>query len=273
MDNKNICSSCGTENEAEYRFCKNCGEEILIEKSEPQSQESGDYTYREYSESATEPDFKSYQKGIILDSISGIPSEEIALFVGKKGYDILPKFSKMELSNSKVSWCWPVAILGYLFGPFGAAFWFFYRKMYKPAFILSLIGAAVTIVTTIMTGGINIDFETIMDALANGDMAAYTAALQNLSPKETVFSAVASIIENSANIISCILCGLFGFYFYKKHCIEKISGYRAIGTDKRFYKMGLASIGGVSGGMVALGIVIMIMVSNFAAIITELVSI
>ena len=44
-------------------------------------------------------------------------------------------------------------------------------------------------------------------------------------------------------------------------------------ADKRFYKMGLASIGGVSGGMVALGIVIMIMVSIFAAIITELVSI
>jgi hypothetical protein len=43
-----------------------------------------------------------------------------------------------------------------------------------------------------------------------------------------------------------------------------------MGTDSRFYKMGLASIGGVSGGMVALGIVIMIMVTNFAIIISTL---
>ena len=179
----------------------------------------------------------------------------------------------MEISNSKVSWCWPVAILGFIFGPFGAAFWFFYRKMYKPAFVLSLIGAIVTIVATLMTGGINIDFTAVMEALANGDVEAYTSALQSISPKDTMLSAIASIIENGANIMSCILCGLFGFYYYKKHCVEKIISYREMGTDIRFYKMGLASIGGVSGGMVVLGIVIMSVVSNFAAIIAELISI
>ncbi len=273
MDNKNICSSCGTENEAEYRYCKNCGEVIISEKEEPQTQSAQNNSYSEYKQTSPEPDFKRYPNGIILDSISGVPSEEVALFVGKKGYDILPKFSKMELSNSKVSWCWPVAILGYLFGPFGAAFWFFYRKMYKPAFILSLIGAVVTIVTTLMTGGINIDFESIMGALAEGDIEAYSSALQSVSPNNTIFAGVAAIIENGANIASCILCGLFGFYIYKNHCIEKITTYRAIGADKRFYKMGLAAIGGVSGGMAVLGIVIMVMVTNFATIITTLMGI
>ena len=270
MDNKNICSSCGTENEKEYKYCKNCGEEIIVEKAEQQPHNNDKYTYYQTTE---EPNSKNYSNGFIMDNISGIPSEEIALFIGKKGYDILPKFSKMELSNSKVSWCWPVAILGYLFGPFGVAFWFFYRKMYKSAFVLTLIGAVVTIATTLMTGGINIDFDAIMNALAEGDTGAYSSALQALTPKETILSSVASIIENGVNIASCILCGLFGFYFYKKHCVEKIIAYREMGTDKRFYKMGLASIGGVSGGMVVLGIVIMIMVTNFATIIATLIGI
>lgn len=267
MDEKNICSSCGTENEPDYKFCKNCGEEIIIEGS---SQNNDNNSYNGNKENYAEPNFKRSSNGIIMDSISGIPSDEIALFIGKKGYEILPKFSKMELSNSKVSWCWPVAILGYLFGPFGAAFWFFYRKMYKSAFILSLIGAVVTIITTLMTGGLNVDFEILKEALLEGDVEVYTSILQSMTPKETILSSIASIIESGANIASCILCGIFGLYIYKKHTVEKITAYRAMGTDSRFYKMGLASIGGVSGGMVALGIVIMIMVTNFAIIISTL---
>lgn len=271
MDNKNICSSCGTENEQEYRFCKNCGEEIVVETVEDNNTEN--YTHSDDSASSAEPNFHRGSKGIIIDSISGIPSEEVALFIGKKSYDILPKFSKMELSNSKVSWCWPVAILGYLFGPFGAAFWFFYRKMYKPALILSIIGTVVTVIVTLMTGGINVDFDAIFEALAEGDIEAYTSALETVTPEFKVFSTVASIIENGVNIASCILCGLFGFYIYKNHVIEKITNYRVIGTDKRFYRMGLASIGGVSGGMVVLGIVIMIVVTNFATIVATLMGI
>ncbi len=264
MDNKNICSSCGTENEAEYKYCKNCGNELTVEDPQPQPQTQAN---TEYKASSQEADFKRVPNGIILDNISGVPSEEVALFIGKKGYDILPKFSKMELSNSKVSWCWPVAVLGYLFGPFGAAFWFFYRKMYKPAAILSVIGAVLTIITTLMTGGINIDIDAVMDALMSGDMEAYASALESISPEETVFATIGGLIENAASIASCILCGIFGLYLYKNHCIEKITTYRAIQADKRYYKMGLASIGGVSGGMATFGVVIMIMSENFATVI------
>lgn len=268
MDNKNICSSCGTENETEYKYCKNCGSEL---NAEAKSFEPKINT--EYKAAAPEQSFKEMPNGIIIDNISGVSSDEIALFIGKKAYNILPKFSKMELSNSKVSWCWPVAVLGYLFGPFGAAFWFFYRKMYKPAVILSVVGAVLTIIITLMTGGINFDFEAVMDALISGDMDAYASAIESVSPEETVFSAVAAIIENAASIASCILGGLFGFYIYKNHCIEKITTYRAIQADKRYYKMGLASIGGVSGGMATLGVVIMIMAENFATVIATLINI
>lgn len=262
MDNKNICSSCGTENETDYKYCKNCGSEL---NNEAKNFEPKNNT--EYKTATPEQNFKRVPNGIIVDNISGVSSEEIALFIGKKAYNILPKFSRMELSNSKVSWCWPVAVLGYLFGPLGAACWFFYRKMYKPAVILSVIGAVLTIITTLMTGGIDLDIDAIVDALMNGDMEAYASVLESISPKETVFATIGGLIENAASIASCILCGIFGLYLYKNHCIEKITTYRAIQADKRYYKMGLASIGGVSGGMATLGAVIMIMSENFATVI------
>lgn len=256
----NYCKDCGTENEPEYKYCKNCGGKLYDENEEANTESSSNATY------------VSPEK-IIVDTIDGVPSEEMSIFIGKKASDIMPKFSKMAITNSKISWCWPAALLGIFLGPIGSALWFFYRKMYKPAFLLSVIGAVVTIATTLMTGGINIDFTAVMEALVDGDVEAYTTALQSISPKDTMLSAISSIIENGANIVSCILCGLFGFYFYKKHCVEKIISYREMGTDKRFYKMGLASIGGVSGGMVVLGIVIMIMVTNFATIIATLIGI
>ena len=44
------------------------------------------------------------------------------------------------------------------------------------------------------------------------------------------------------------------------------------GIDPRYYRIGLASVGGVSGGMVAVGIVCIIVASNISTLITYLMS-
>ena len=259
---KNICSSCGTENEPQYKYCKNCGSEISVAEKAPQTQFASNTDWS--SKDKQQP----FPNGIITDNISGIPSDEVAVFVGKKGYSILPKFSKMEMTGSKISWCWPAAILGYLFGPIGAAYWFFYRKMYKPAVLLSVIGAIITLVTTILTGGIEIDLDAALEAVRAGNIQEYLNALGLNSSAETLTVMISSLINNIASIASCVFCGLFGFYIYKNHCVDRITSYRAVLTDMRYYRLGLASIGGVSGGMVVLGIVIMILSSNIAEITT-----
>ncbi len=264
---KNICTSCGTENEAQYKYCKNCGSEVAPAQKQPESQFVNE---TDFAEATHEYNFKRLPKGIVTDNISGISSDEIAFFIGKKAYDILPKFSKMELSNSKVSWCWPAAILGYIFGPLGAAFWFFYRKMYKPACILSIIGAALTIVTTVLTGGIELDISALYNALTSGDLQAYMDSIGSVSPQNAVLTTISNLIDSTASILSCILCGMFSFHIYKEHCVRKINEYRVIQADKRYYKLGLASIGGVSGGMATLGVIIMILVSNVATMISTL---
>lgn len=270
--NKNICTECGTENEGQYQYCKNCGAPIKSEKAEDNKQS---YQYTEsvpYSEpqgySTYTGGAESAQSGFASGGIDGIPEEEISIFIGKKAHDIMPKFSKMELAHTKVSWCWPAAVLGFLLGPLGAALWFFYRKMYKPAMILSVIGAVVTLVTSVMTiGTASVDFEAFFNAFASGD---YDSALGSIDTSTSILSMLAELIGNAASIGSCILCGLFGYHFYKEHCINKIHAFRTVQADQRYYRLGLASVGGVSGGMLAVGIIIMLCVNYAASFITTI---
>lgn len=270
--NNYICSECGTENEEKYAYCKNCGMPLKREKTEEKSDydfsQSNEY---EYSNNQTDSNtVHNTPKGIIVDNIDGIPQEEISLFIGKKSYDILPKFSKMEITGSKTSWCWPAAVLGFLFGPAGVALWFFYRKMYKPAVILSVIGAVVTFVTSfMMMGSSQIDFEAFFSSAMNNDL---NAALEAISTTETMWTVIADGINNIISILACILGGLYGYYFYKEHCVNKINNFKMYHADQRYYRLGLASIGGVSGGMLAVGILIMVCVNNAASIVTAIIS-
>lgn len=262
---KNICTECGTENEVEYQYCKNCGAVLKSSNNfakEETEEKTENYAYTSQTQNTYSSNANSTQNGFIVDSINGIPKEEISIFIGQKAFKIMPKFSKMELAQTKVSWCWPAAVLGFLFGPLGAAFWFFYRKMYKPAVVLSVIGAVLTLITTVMTlGTSSVDMEAFLNAFSEGD---FNAAISSVDTSTSILTMVAELIDNAASISSGILCGLFGFYLYKEHCVNKIYAFRNVQADQRYYRLGLASVGGVSGGMLALGILIMLGV-NYAA--------
>lgn len=247
--NKIICEKCGTENEEIYKYCKNCGN---ILKNESQNEQ-----YNEKNRS--EP----YRNDEFVESFDGISSEEMSIFIGKKSEKILPKFSKMEITKSKVSWTWPAAILGYILGPMGSALWFFYRKMYKPALIFSLIGAVVMLTTGFMIQENTSDVtDDILNAFSLGNYSEIVEIIgdigNDISPSQAVLNGLATVIEDFANIGSAIFAGLFGMNIYKKHCINKIKEYKNGQGDLRFYRLGLSAIGGCSGGMLAVGIVIML---------------
>ena len=134
MDKK-ICSECGTENENDYIYCKNCGALLTAApkpETVPESTAQETVPKTEHSSfrpapapEAAAPAFKPVppvyntengntgytQSG--APAPDGIPQEEIALFIGKKSVVIKPKFIKMEITNSKTSWCWPAALLFY----------------------------------------------------------------------------------------------------------------------------------------------------------------
>lgn len=177
----------------------------------------------------------------------------------------MPKFTKMELTGSKASWCWPAAVLSFLLGPLGAAIWFFYRKMYKAAVIFMAIGV-VTSATVGIIGGSIVDsavLESAGESFYSGDYGAfYNDIEQALNSSDTLRSLAANAVDSAVNIATMIAAGVFGFYFYKRHCVNSINRYRNRQVDPRYYKIGLASIGGTSSGMAVLGVAILILVSN-----------
>lgn len=292
MDKK-ICSDCGTENEKEYIYCKNCGAPLSSVKKEetPPSAPTGGFApehnnaapeYTAYTSHTQQSEYTYNPPGGVNYTpygaytgygIDGIPAEDITFFVGKKSAEIMPKFMKMEITRSKTSWCWPAAILGFIFGPMGAALWFLYRKMYKTAIILLAVGALLTFTTAAMTYDTNsADIGSVFDAITSGDLEAFSDAINGIGKTQTALDIAAGAVEDIANLATCIITGIFGFYAYKEHCVKTIRNFRQSIVDQRYYRMGLASLGGVSGGMLAVGIICMIVVTNAASAVTVLLS-
>lgn len=256
MNNK-YCRECGTENEPIYKYCKNCGAMLDEETSKEAPSNNNPNTYNE--------------PGSSFGTIGGIPMEEMAIFIGAKAIKILPKFKSLEDRNSKVYWCWPLAILGYLLGPLGCSLWFFFRKMYKKAFLLLGIGFAIELIYELLCIGTQ---NSALNIFSNYENFVYPAlpSLEDFDAAQTMRHLLAEVINSGASIASLILCGLFGYNAYKNHCIEKINEYKQTSGDLGFYRFGLASIGGTSGGMLTLGIILVFLVLSIAGAVSDIAS-
>ncbi len=304
VNEKIICSKCGTENEDKYNYCKNCGNKLIkpevpvktdffpsyateqatnintddtpaednIESSSNEKNKEQSKPYIPNQPNTSQGGYNGYYNpnqytqnayaygNTYVENIDGIPYGEVASFVGKKADKYMPVFSKMEITSSKIGWHWPAAVLGFFFGPLGAALWFFYRKMYKHAAVLTAIGAAITVLSTLFIAPASFSPADLIDALS-GD----TAALESIVEENSIGSQLASLLTDLADFACAVVCALFTHGWYKKHINRSIMKYRYSNVDPRYYQMGLMSIGGTSGGMLALGIGIMIFVENFAS--------
>lgn len=274
MANK-VCTECKTENESEFIYCKNCGSSLkdsdktaessnsteFIGSENTQSNSQNEFNYaennRNFNSFNNNENFRNFQSNTQFNgySVNGIPAEDVSIFVGKKADLYIPKFIKMELANTKISWCWPAAILGLLIGPLGAALWFIYRKMYKIAGILLAIGFVVSCATSALTYNSNQDIvNNLLDALKTGEINIFINGINQFLDNGGIRYVISNGIENITSLATCIITGLLGHYAYRNHCVKKIISFRQSGIDQRYYKMGLAAVGGVSGGMLAAGI-------------------
>ena len=252
-----ICHECGAENEPQYIYCKNCGASLRSDTAQKNA-DRGNTQSSVFGSNYGD----MHNQSQILNTVENIPIEDIAIFTGKKSGDILPKFTKMELTGSKVSWCWPVAILSFFFGPLGAAIWFFYRKMYKEAAIFTAIGI-ITSTAIGLLAGLSSDMGFIWQNAGEGLYGDFYNSMREILGSElSVRQLAANAVETAVNIITMIVTGLFGFYFYKKHTVKSINRYQNMPIDPQYYRMGLYSIGGTSSGMAVLGVAIMIFAEN-----------
>ena len=269
--NKNFCTNCSTENENEYVYCKNCGAQLKPDKeTTPVGNQNPVYT-----NSTPIPPQNGYQYGQGYPNVDfdGVSTEEMNFYIGKNANKIFSKFMKMQITRSKISWCWPVAVLGFLMGPLGAAFWFFYRKMYKHATIFTLIGAVLTLIVSFFTPTVSEEMTIALEeAISTYDFKAILETVANMDTSSLLITYAISLIENAASIASGVVCGILGLYWYKENAISKIKDYRISQIDPRYYHFGLVSIGGVSGGMLAISIVIFFIISTLSSVISSVIS-
>jgi len=223
MDDKKICPHCGTGNEEEYVFCKNCGAKL--------DTQNGAYTPPFTSQQQGNPIFSNF--GNSPETIDGVSTEKIAAFIGpeKKNYYI-PRFIAMDKTGKRTAWHWPVAILGLLLAPPFLAAWFFYRKMPK---IGMLICALMLIITSLFTAITYSDTKATAEEIYKNstDIAAleqYIEAEETENP-----TAKSMIIEYAQLIISAAVIAFFSSnanYFYMKHTTKTIRNLDLDGSAK-----------------------------------------
>lgn len=228
-----ICPFCKTVNEDEYVYCKNCGN--LLESRENTQDSNVNYTT-----------FRSFENENTLPVIDGVPTEDIAAFVGVKAPVFLRKFVKSEIVGSKTDWNWPVAVLSFFMGPCGAALWFLYRKMYKTGLLLLILGLPILFGPTVIN-------------YYSGNLSSFLVETASSNISAGVNSLLLFTFQG-IKLLSAIVLSLFADSWYKSFAVEKIKVFHA-SADARYYRFGLSAIGGTSGGALALGIIFIFAVS------------
>lgn len=248
---KNICPKCSTENEAEYAYCKNCGTS-LGGMPEPESESRHNpYSEQAYSQPQrpnTPPKYTqtppAYGFAAEEDTIDGIPVADMTTFVGKKANVIIPKFIKIQILGSKAAWCWPAAIWSFFAGPIGAAIWFMYRKMYK----IAIIFAAIAIAFLAVSVAVSPPTESVFSLDLQSTESLFSVTESEMTTADYILSAVYDAFRLAASVVT----GIYGWYWYKRHAVNKIYSYRASNSDHRYYQFALCSMGGTAVGMAVL---------------------
>ncbi len=268
---KKFCPECKTENEEQFNFCKNCGTALDFKKEKL----SGDFNTPEQFDPTA-------QKGSPMgngmpEEIEGVQKREMLAFLGKDADKIYDKFLKMEYSDSKVSWCWPAFLLTAFLGFFGSAIWFFYRKMFKPAIALVIAGTLVLGVQTALNFDNNIavakdivsSIESVfggnMDSVANPELFFDEEGEPAIGEPTGVLALISDILDTAETLVGGAVIAMFALHIYKKHAVEKIKEQREKHGETPYYLYTLSLSGGTSGGMLALGIIIFVVLSNLAS--------
>ncbi len=300
---KNICPECSTPNEPEYKYCKNCGSRIVDLKEQETNADNGDVAkvpqhpqtppapYEQYVQRQSNSTIPNYWAGANtgnpppssgsnhepeVDSIDGVPLSDIEAYLGGNAGSFITKFIRMEKTGKKTSWCLIPSLLGFILGMSGAAIWFFRQKMYKIALILLAASIVFTTSALLICGNVLGEVESELNALNEKYLS------EDIETQEFLYSVyeivadsiswkyiVTLFVTNSVSNVAALLCGLYGDYAYKNHVVKRIKRYKMRNVDPRYYQLGLSSIGAPSGGMMAVGIIGVVVVNLIAQMLPE----
>lgn len=275
-----ICSVCGTQNEPNYLFCKQCGTSLQNPASPPPYQEnSAGYQAPSYGQpdsgygyQQAPPNYPPYGQpqgfppgGYPEEMIEGIPVSQMAAYLGPSNYSYIQKFLSLERTRSKTSFNGIVFVLGFLLGPLGASFWFLQKKLYQIGAILMIVG--------LIFNGINIAisyqfFDSVLEmSLSSAEMTEMTEMTEEqlrdslasddmLMAQIGIFFVVNTLISICSLVLS-IVTAIFANHWYKSRAASVI---RTLASESGYVDpQHLASRGGNSALWV-LALILMILV-------------
>ncbi len=246
------CIRCGSENHNDYKFCVNCGA-VLPQKDKAV-----------FTESPATVD-ESFKSDDAVTDFDGVSTAEMTAYVKTNQNKILPKFYSMEKYRQKVSFCFPVFILGLLFGLFGISMWCFYRKMKKLGLISLVLGLVLVLgdlivnfnTTTQFIGGYS---KLMLDLFSDsqGFSAALTeAAFDNLVAQyDSSYIRIFSFLNQYVGGFICpVLMGMFGLHLYKIKAVKDIKELKGVCPEELLLSE-IAARGGTSKGLLAIPIIV-----------------
>lgn len=244
--NSKKCARCGTINEQEYIYCKNCGEPFTI--SENQKNNNRQYTpisYRNAGESDTD------YSGTPAE-IGGVDAEKLAAYVGvKKGKRIINMFYLAEATGKKVKgFNWAVFLTGTLLAfPFVSS-WFFYRKMYKVGAIICAISIAFTLILT--ANGFLDSYTQLKNEYDKYESYTVEEILNTNTQDETneinLYDVIPTKVETAVSFLQTVISvvlAIFAWNIYFKESTRRIKRLETINPlmDNNFYALaGLPSL-------------------------------
>lgn len=227
--NTKICGMCGAEYDSSLISCPNC--------NTPDSAHLGRF-------------------GVGFDYLGGVPADtdlgdgvtanEAKQFVFVNTPRYIPKFAAMKLGK-KSSFNW----LAFLF----PCEWFLSRKMYTGGIITGVLDVAFTLLMMPYNNKLS-EFGDISDVTQMVNTV--NENMKNIG-KPVLFLALAGFL---LLMIMSVICGMFGDYFYRNHCVSTIKTIKKESDDiaEDFRKKG-----GVNIFMFVVGFIAMDIAKTFLA--------
>ncbi|MGN1080998.1 MAG: RING finger protein [Acutalibacteraceae bacterium] len=248
-----FCSNCRQKIEPTALFCPRCG--CPVNNKSGSSQDQNQYQQYGWNPNAQRQNQNpmggspfgqpfSYYGGqnVVYAPLGGVnPNEDLGgasaidctSFIKTNTIRFIPKFSKMNREKKKTSWNW----CAFLF----PEYYFLYRKCYY----ISAIAIAAYIVVLILQCPV---IYWMQNLPISGDTVTYSnlfqAAAANISSLSTV-NIILLYCGIAFLIIYHIIFGIFGDYFIKRHCIEKINSFKN-NPEIEDYQTMIAIKGGVN---------------------------